>query len=120
MSQLSAKNGVTDSTFTVGAGKQFTLVKDMNIYMNEQEKEIKDFLQQSNEEFDKFSKDEQDQYDKFQKDMQEQMDKMLTEERSAFKNLDNMSYALRPIDEKKLVKNLWVQWNRQRDKELGW
>ena len=38
------------------------------------------------------------------------MDKMLTEERSAFKNLDNMSYALRPIDEKKLVKNLWVQW----------
>jgi hypothetical protein len=48
------------------------------------------------------------------------MDKMLTEERAAFKSLDDVSYSLRPIDEKKMSKNPWVEWNRARDKELGW
>jgi len=120
VSKTSVKDAGRDSTFTVKSGEQFALVKDINLYMKEQEKEIKDYLQQSNEELDKFSKEEQDQYDKYQKDMQEQMEKMLTEERAAFKTMDNMNYSLRPIDEKKLAKSLWAQWNRERDKELGW
>jgi len=119
ITKQAAKSG-KDSVFLVNTGEQFTLVKNINLYMKEQEKEIKEYLQQSNEELDKFNKEEQDQYDKFQKDMQEQLDKMLTEERAAFKTMGAMNYALRPIDEKKLLKNLWVQWNRDRDKELGW
>jgi len=48
------------------------------------------------------------------------MDAMLAEERGAFKSMDDINYALRPIDEKKLAHNAWIEWNRARDKEVGW
>jgi hypothetical protein len=114
------KSGGKDTSFFVRSGEQFTLVKDMSLYMKEQEKALKDYLRQSNEEMENFSKDEQEQFEKYRKDTQEQIDKMLVEERAAFKTMDNMNYALKPIDEKKLLKNPWVEWNRGRDKELGW
>ncbi len=109
-----------DSTFLIKSGEQFTLVKDMELYMKDQEKTIREYLKQSDEELENFNKEEQDQFDKYQKDMQEQVEKMMTEERSAFKTLDNMSYAIRPIDANKLLKNEWIKWNQGRDKDLGW
>jgi hypothetical protein len=109
-----------DSTFLVGAGEQFTLVKDINRYLKDQEKAMREYLQESGEELEKFNKEEQEQFDSYEKELQEQLDKMLTEERSAFKKLDDMSYALRAIDPKKIAKNNWIIWNQGRDKELGW
>lgn len=52
--------------------------------------------------------------------MQEQIDKMISEERSAFKRINDMNYTLRPIDVNKISKSEWVKWNQSRDKELNW
>jgi Uncharacterized protein conserved in bacteria len=114
-----AKN-TGDSTFLVNSGSQFTLVKDLNLYLKQEEKDIKNYLEQSNEEFEKYKNEEQEKYDKFEKEMQEQINKMISEERSAFKQLDNMNYAIRPIDVNKISKSEWVKWNQARDKELNW
>jgi hypothetical protein len=109
-----------DSTFVVRPGEQFTLVKDMDRYMKDQEKEMRDYLQAANDELEKFNKEEQEQFDTFENELREQLDKMLTEERSAFKKLDDVSFALRKIDLNKISKNKWIKWNQDRDKELGW
>ena len=109
-----------DSTFLVTSGERFTFVKNMSLYLKEQEEALKDYLQRSDEELEKFDKEQQDQFDSYEKDLQEQIDKMITEERGAFKGLGDIHYALRPIDEKKLAKDAWIKWNRARDKKLGW
>jgi FecR protein len=112
--------GSGDSTFLVNSGSQFTLVKDLNLYLKQEEKDLKNYLEQSNEEFEKYKNEEQEKYDAFEKEMQEQIDKMISEERGAFKQLNNMSYAMRPIDVNKISKSEWVKWNQSRDKELNW
>jgi hypothetical protein len=109
-----------DSTFLVTSGERFTFVKNMGLYLKQQEDAIKDYLQQSGEELDKFDEEQQEQFDDYEKDFQEQMDAMLAEERGAFKSMDDINYALRPIEEKKLAHNAWIEWNRARDKEVGW
>ena len=113
------KNG-GDSTFLVGSGSRCTLVKDLDRYLKQEEKDIKNYLEQSNEEFEKYKNEEQEKYDNFEKDMNEQINKMIAEERNAFKKLDDMNYAVRPIDMNKLSKSRWVIWNQTRDKELNW
>jgi hypothetical protein len=120
VSGISGKKGRKDTSFIVHSGEQFALVNDMDLYLKGQEKAFKEYLRLSGEELENYGKEEREQFDKYQKDTQEQMDKMLTEERAAFKSLDDVSYSLRPIDEKKMSKNPWVEWNRARDKELGW
>jgi hypothetical protein len=109
-----------DSTFFVKAGDQVTLVRDMNRYMKDQEKVMRDFLRESDEELEKFNRDEQDQFDKYEKELQEHLEKMLTEERGAFKKLDDINYAVRKINLDKIAKSAWINWNQERDKELGW
>ena len=115
-----AKTGGADSTFLVNSGSQFTLVKDLDLFLKQEEKDLKNYLEQSNEEFEKYKNEEQEKYDSFEKEMQEQINKMISEERSAFKRLDDMNYAIRPIDVNKISKSEWVKWNQARDKELNW
>jgi hypothetical protein len=109
-----------DSTLIVSSGSRCTMVKDLNLYLKQEEKDIKNYLEQSNEEFEKYKNEEQEKYDEFEKKTQEQIDKMIAEERGAFKKLDDMNYAIRPIDLNKLSKSGWVAWNQARDKELNW
>ncbi len=109
-----------DSSIVVQPGEQFTLVKDMDRYMKDQEKVLRSYLEESSEELEKFNKDEQEQFDKYEKELQEQLEKMLTEERSAFKKLDDVNIALRRIDFNRISQSRWIKWNRERDKELGW
>jgi len=109
-----------DSIFLVGQGNRCTLVKDLDRYLKQEEKDIKNYLEQSNEEFEKYKNEEQEKYDKFEKDMNERINKMIAEERNAFKKIDDMNYAIRPIDMNKLSKSGWVAWNQARDKELNW
>ena len=98
----SKEKGSGDSTFLVNSGSQFTLVKDLNLYLKQEEKDLKNYLEQSNEEFEKYKNEEQEKYDTFEKEMQEQIDRMISEERSAFKRINDMNYTIRPIDVKKL------------------
>ena len=116
----SKAKSAADSTFLVNSGSQFTLVKDLNVYLKQEEKDLKNYLEQSNEEFEKYKNEEQEKYDKFEKEMQEQINKMISEERGAFKQINDMNYAMRPIDVNKISKSEWVKWNQARDKELNW
>lgn len=116
----SKAKGGEDSTFLVNSGSQFTLVKDLELYLKQEEKEIKKYLEQSNEEFEKFKNGEQEKYDKFEKETQEQIDTMIGDERSAFRKLNDINYAMRPIDVSKISKSDWVKWNQSRDKGLNW
>jgi hypothetical protein len=120
ISPVSSKGKNGDSTFIVNSGSRCTLVKDLNLYLKQEEKDIKNYLEQSNEEFEKYKNEEQEKYDEFEKKTQEQIDKMIAEERGAFKKLDDMNFAIRPIDESKISKSEWVKWNQARDKELNW
>jgi hypothetical protein len=114
------KGSVKDSTFTIPAGQQITLVKNLNQYLKDQEKAFRDYIKQDQEEFDTFVKQDQEAFEKYEKETQEQLNKMIAEERSAFKTMGNVTYAVRAIDSARIAKNVWVQWNLTRDKKLGW
>ena len=113
-------NAFKDSTFLVTTGRQITLVKDLNMYLKDQEKTFRNFMQQSQAELDTFERQDLEAFEKYKQDMQEQINKMISDERNAFKTFGTTYYALRKIDTVKNAKNDWVQWNLARDKLLGW
>jgi hypothetical protein len=114
------KGSAKDSTFMIPAGQQITLVKNMDQYLKDQEKAFRDYIKQDQEEFDTFVKQDQEAFEKYEQETQEQLNKMIAEERSSFKTMGTMNYAVRAIDSTKIAKNDWVQWNLARDKKLGW
>jgi hypothetical protein len=104
----------------VKAGEQMTLTTDLDKYMKEAEAEFKNYMEQSQAEMEKFQQDQEREFNEFQASQNEELTKMLDEERSAFKEMGNgLMVAKRPIDEKKVNKE-WLDWNKKRDKELGW
>ena len=109
-----------DSTFLVSAGEQFTLVKDIDRYLKDEENSIRKYLDDSGEELDKFNREEQEQFNRYDQELREQMEAMLDEEKRSFRSLNDMNYALRPIDMKRAAKNKWILWNQDRDKQLAW
>ncbi len=118
---VTSKSGTgKDSTFTVSKGQQIDLVKDMNLYIKDQQKAIAQFMEDDAAAFEKFQKDDQAELDKYNKEQQDKMNAMLAEERKAFKEINGVNCALRTIDQAKLGKSEWAAWNQKRDAELGW
>jgi len=114
------KSGGSDSTFMIPAGQQITLVKNLNQYLKEEEKAIRDFIMKDQSEFEDYQKQEQDDFDKYQQETQAQIDKMVADERNEFKTMGTLNYAVQDIDTARTAQNDWVQWNTARDKKLGW
>ncbi|MFH0921888.1 MAG: FecR family protein [Fibrobacterota bacterium] len=105
----------------VKAGEQMVLTTDIDKYLKEQEEAFKNYLEQSEAEFEKFQQEQEQQLNEFEKSQNEDLEKMMNEERSAFQDMGNgLSVVKRAFDEKKFANPDWVEWNKKRDKELGW
>lgn len=109
-----------DSAFIVKQGSQIALVKDLNLFMKDEEKAIKDYMEQSNAEMEKFQQQQQNEFDEYQKEMERKIQEMVSEERKAFTEKNGINYAVRPIDTAMVGKSEWAQWNQKRDATLGW
>ena len=96
-----------DSTFTVNAGEEFTLVKDFEEYKRQQEEALKKFKQREEEKFEDFMRRQREALEEFRR-----------KEEEAFQKFKSLHYTLEKFDQEKDRKLDWVQWNLERDKEL--
>jgi len=96
-----------DSTFTVNAGEEFTLVKDFEEYKRQQE-----------EAWEKFREKERDEFEEFRRKEKEEFKEFKLEQEEAFRQFKSLHYAQTKFDREKDRKLDWVKWNLERDKGL--
>ncbi len=96
-----------DSTFTVNAGEEFTVIKDFEEYKRQQEKALREFKQREKEEFKDFMRRQREALEKFRR-----------EEEEAFGKFKSLHYTLEKFDREKDRQLDWVKWNLERDKAL--
>ena len=120
VSSKTGKSGTNDSGFVVKPGEQFTLVKDLNLYMKNQEKAMADFLKSSQAAYDQFEQQQQGAFDKFEAEQKAKLASMVAAERAAFVSGGDFSYAKRSFDIEKSPKKAWILWNQEQDKKLSW
>jgi len=97
-----------DSTFTVNAGEEFTLVKDFEEYKRQQEEALKKFKQREKEKFEDFMRRQKEALEEFRR-----------KEKEAFQQFKSLYYEVKQFDREKDRKLDWVQWNLERDEQLG-
>lgn len=119
-SAVKSKSG-KEVAVTVKAGEEFTLVMDFEKYMKDQEAELRSYFEQQEKALEDYEKEQEKALEDYEKSQNEEMEKMLEAERKAFISLEGgAALTRRKIDEKKLAKSTWAQWNLARDKTLGW
>ncbi|MBL8025235.1 MAG: FecR domain-containing protein [Fibrobacteres bacterium] len=115
------KAGVKPVSTVVNAGEECTLVSDFNKYMKDQEEAFKNFMKADEEAFDKFQKEQEDGLDQMEKEQEKGLKAMLDAEKKAFKQLGSgAAVAQRKINQDKLSKSDWANWNKKLDAKLGW
>ncbi len=115
------KKGVKPVSTVVKAGEECTLVSDFNKYMKEQEEAFRNFEKDEEAAFNKFMEDEESALEKFENEQNRDIKAMLEAERKAFTQLGGgAAVAQRKIDEKKIAKSDWAQWNKKMDAKIGW
>ena len=96
-----------DSTFTVNAGEEFTVVKDFEEYKRQQKEALE-----------KFKKSEEEQLEEFRRQQREGFEEFKQKEKEAFQKFKFLHVELKSFDQEKDRKLDWVKWNLERDKEL--
>jgi len=88
--------GMEDTTFTVHAGEEFTLVRAFEEYRRKEEKAFREFQEQQREGFEAYKRRQEED----------------------FKQFKSFGYQLRELDLAKQLQMGWVRWNLMRDDKL--
>ena len=101
-----------DSTYSLTKGRQVTIVRNLDEYIEQERKAFDEFRQAEMEEYEKFLQQEQEEY----ADFAAQMDRELANLRKSFKTVGGVHVAERGFAPDSTSESDWIQWNRERDR----